>query len=102
MIVKPGNKSREQIISQIDEGVLVERFASPEVNPITGGFGCEVRNATLIEDGQLTKHVKHTLLTGNIYEHLRNVVSIGNDIKIVGDAILPTIALSGASLIGQK
>lgn len=102
MNVKPGNKSREEIISQIDEGILVERFASPEVNPITGGFGCEVRNATLIEGGQLTKHVKHALLTGNIYEQLRNVVSIGNDSKIVGDVVLPTIAFSGASLIGQK
>lgn len=102
MTVKLGNKSREEIISQIDKGVLVERFASPEVNPITGGFGCEVRNATLIEGGQLTRHVKHALLTGNMYEHLRNVVGIGNDVKIVGDIILPTIAFSGATLIGQK
>jgi len=102
MTIKPGNKSREEIISQIDKGVLVERFASPEVNPITGGFGCEVRNATFIEGGQLTKHVKHALLTGNMYEHLKNVVGVGNDVKIVGDIILPTIAFSGATLIGQK
>lgn len=102
MIVKPGDKSREEIISQVDKGVLVERFASPEVNPITGGIGCEVRNATLIEGGQLTKHVKHALLTGNMYEHLRNVVGVGNDVKIVGDILLPTIAFSGATLIGQK
>jgi len=102
MTIKPGNKTREEIISQIDEGVLVERFASPEVNPITGGFGCEVRNATLIEGGQLTKHVKHALLIGNMYEHLRNVVCVGNDVRIVGDIILPTIAFSGATLVGQK
>lgn len=102
MIIKPGNKSLEEIISQIDRGILVERFASPEVNPITGRFGCEIRNATLIDGGQLTKHVKHALLTGNMYEHLRNIVGVGNDAKIVGDIILPTIAFSGATLIGQK
>jgi PmbA protein len=102
MTIKLGNKSREEIISQIDEGVLVERFASPEVNPITGGFGCEVRNATLIEGGQLTRHVKHALLIGNMYDYLRNVVGVGNDVKIVGDIILPTIAFSDATLIGQK
>jgi len=102
MTIKPGNKSREQIISQVDDGVLIERFASPEVNPITGGFGCEIRDATLIEGGQLTRHVKHALLTGNMYEHLRNVVGVGNDVKIVGDVILPTMAFSGAVLVGQK
>ncbi len=102
MTIAPGNRSREEIISQIDNGVLVERFASPEVNPITGGFGCEVRNAALIEGGQPAKHVKHALLTGNMYEHLRNVVSVGNDVKTVGDVILPTIAFSGATLVGQK
>lgn len=102
MIVKPGNKSQEEIISQTDNGVLVERFASPNVNPITGGFGCEVRNATLIEGGQLTRHVKHALLTGNMYECLRNVAGVGNDIKTVGDILLPTIAFSGTTLIGRK
>jgi PmbA protein len=102
MTIKPGNKSQEEIISQIDKGVLVERFASPDVNPITGGFGCEVRNATLINGGQLTRHVKHALLTGNMYECLRNVVGVGNDVKIVGDILLPTIAFSGVTLIGQK
>jgi len=100
MTIKPGNKNREQIVSQIDKGVLVEMFASPEVNPITGGFGCEVRNATLIEGGQLTKHVKYALLTGNMYEHLRNVVSVGNDLKTVGDVTLPTIAFASATLVG--
>jgi len=102
MTIKPGNKSREQVISQIGEGVLVDRFASPEVNPITGGFGCEVRDATLIEGGQLTRHIKHALLTGNMYEHLGNIVDVGNDVKIVGDVILPTMAFSGATLVGQK
>jgi PmbA protein len=100
MIIKPRKKTPEEIISQIDKGVLVETFAAPEVNPITGGFSCEVRNATLIEKGQLTKHVKHALLTGNMYELLKNVVYVGNDAKIVDSFVLPTIAFEGATLVG--
>ena len=100
MIVKPGKKSLEEIISQIDKGVFVETFAAPEVNPVTGGFSCEVRNATLIEKGQLTKHVKHALLTGNMYELLKNVAYVGNDVKIVECFALPTIAFEGTTLVG--
>ncbi len=102
MVVQPGNKSLDAIVSQIDNGVLVEALASPEVNPITGGFGCEVRDATLIEDGKLTKHVKHALLTGNIYEALKNIFDISDQTKIVENTILPSIAFSNVTLVGQK
>ena len=102
MVVQPGNKSLDAIVSQIDNGVLVEALASPEVNEITGGFGCEVRDATLIEDGKLTKHVKHALLTGNIYEALKNIFEISDQTKIVENTILPSIAFSNVTLVGQK
>jgi len=102
MVVKPGNKSLDKIISRIDKGVLIDAFASPEVNAVTGGFGCEVRDATLIEDGQLTRHVKHALLTGNIYEALKNVFDLGQETKIVEGTVLPPIAFSDVTLVGQK
>jgi PmbA protein len=102
MVVKPGNKSLDGIISQIDKGVLVETFAAPEVNPITGGFACEVRNATLIDGGKLTKHVKHALLTGNMYEALKNVFDIGEEAKMIENTLMPPIAFSNVTLVGQK
>jgi len=102
MVVKPGNKSLDDIVSQIDKGVLVETFAAPEINPITGGFGCEVRNATLIEGGQLANHVKYALLTGNMYEALKNVFDVGEETKIVENSVLPPIAFSNVTLVGQK
>ncbi len=101
-VVKPGNKSLDDIVAGIDNGVLIEAFAAPEVNPITGGFGCEVRDATLIEKGSLTKPVKHALLTGNMYEALRNIVAIGRNAKIVENTVLPPMAFSGVTLVGQK
>jgi len=102
LVVNPGNKSLDGIVSQIDQGILVETFASPEVNPITGGFGCEVRDATLIKGGQPTKHVKHALLTGNMYEALKNIFDIGTETKIVENTVLPPIAFSNVTLVGQK
>jgi len=102
MVVNPGNKSIDNIVSRIDKGILVDAFAAPEVNNVTGGFGCEVRDATLIEDGQLTKHVKHALLTGNMYEGLKEIFDIGEETKIVENMVLPSIAFSNFTLVGQK
>jgi PmbA protein len=102
MVVKPGNKSLDNLIAGIDNGVLIEAFASPEVNPITGGFGCEIRDATLIEKGSLTKPVKHALLTGNMYEALHNIVAVGSGSKVVENTVLPPMAFSDVMLVGQK
>jgi PmbA protein len=102
LVVKTGNKSLDEVVESIDSGVLIEAFAAPEVNPVTGGFGCEVRNATLIEKGNLTKPVKHALLTGNMYEALQNILEVGKNPRIVEKSVLPAIALSGVTLVGQK
>lgn len=99
-VIKPGNMTPEQIISQIDNGVFIETFASPEVNPFTGGFSCEVRSAKLIEKGQLRQNVKHALLTGNMYEILKKIAYIGNDMRIIESFVSPTIAFEGTTLVG--
>jgi len=101
MVVKPGNEKLDDLIASIENGVMVEAFASPEVNAFSGGFGCEIRDATLIEDGQLTKHVRHALLTGNIYEALKNIHDVSSETKIVENTVLPSMAFSNVTLVGQ-
>jgi PmbA protein len=101
MVVKPGNEKLNDLIASIENGVMVEAFASPEVNAFSGGFGCEIRDATLIEDGQLTKHVRHALLTGNIYEALKNIHDVSSETKIVENTVLPSMAFSNVTLVGQ-
>lgn len=87
----------------------MEKFAAPEVNPFSGSFAMEVRNATLIAKGQPTDHVKMGLLTGNFYEGLKNVVGIGREpvanhafLTTPGCAYVPAIAFEGFELVGQS
>jgi len=109
LTIPPGNKSLEDMISEMDKGIYVEKFAAPEVNPFMGAFGLEVRNASIIENGELKEYVKFALLSGNLYESLGKVISIGNDVEFggpyiisdSGDAYCPSIAFDGFMLIGQ-
>ncbi len=109
LVVEPGTKGIDALIREIDTGVYVEKFASPEVNEFSGTFGCEVRNATLIHDGELTEHVKFAVLSGNFYEGLKKVAGIGRDstwaqaaVYTPGCANLPPMAFDGFELVGQK
>jgi len=42
------------------------------------------------------------LLTGNMYEALKNVFEVGEETKIVENSVLPPIAFSNVTLVGQK
>ncbi len=108
LVWEPGTRSLEALRASVDQGVYVEKFAAPELNPITGAFACEVRNATLIDHGELGKHVKFALLTGNFYEGLKNVEGMGRDLEPIpafygspGCAYVPPVAFGGFELVGQ-
>lgn len=109
LVVEPGRKGLDNLLAEVDRGVYVEKFASPEVNEFSGSFALEVRNATLIEKGELMDHVKFGLLTGNFYDGLRKVVGIGKDLvpshgflSTPGCAYVPPMAFEGFELVGQK
>ena len=107
--IAPSSKTLEDIISEIDKGVFIEHFAWPQVEPTSGSFSNEIRNARLIENGELTSQIKHALHVGNLYESLKGDLYIANDVKVQGisdfgvngSVMLPTIAFSGTELVGQ-
>jgi len=108
LVLEPGVKSLEDLLRSVDRGVYVEKFAAPELNPISGAFACEVRNATVIEGGEPKEHVKYALLTGNFFDGLRNVDGIGRDLEPVpafygtpGCAYVPPVAFAGFELVGR-
>jgi PmbA protein len=101
MVVKPGSKDRDDLISSFDKAVLIERFAWPQVNPMTGAVGLEVRCAHIMEKGEIIETVKHALLTGNFFDSLKKVVGVANDHKVQGSWIVPTMGFDGMELVGN-
>ncbi len=101
LCVLPGRGEREDLISQVDEGVLVEKFAWPEADPFTGRFALEVRCGLLIKNGEVTGTVKNALLTGNMLEALSRVEAIGADLTCTGNATVPTMSFRGMELLGD-
>ncbi|MBD3406733.1 MAG: hypothetical protein GF411_11515 [Candidatus Lokiarchaeota archaeon] len=99
--IRGSSKSVEDLISEIDKGIFIEHFAWPQVNPMTGSFSNEIRNAQLIENGERTKKVKHALFIGNLYECLKKEILTANDIQVQNRCVLPTIGFLGTEVIGQ-
>ncbi|MCL2785860.1 MAG: TldD/PmbA family protein [Methanomassiliicoccaceae archaeon] len=101
LIVSPGRYSLDDIVSQTDNGILVEKFAWPEADPLTGRFGLEVRCGHLIRNGRITETVNNALLMGNMFDALANIELIGRDAVNTGHATVPAMSFSGTELAGN-
>ncbi|RDE13718.1 MAG: hypothetical protein C4K49_08275 [Candidatus Thorarchaeota archaeon] len=99
--IPAGTKSLDEIIREVQKGVYIEHFAWPQVDPISGAFSNEARNACIIENGEITAQVKHCLLVGNMYESLTREVVASSDREVHDYCVIPTLAFSDLELVGQ-
>jgi len=101
MEVKPSTKSVDDIIGEIKRGVYVEHFAWPIVDPMSGTFSNEIRNARIIVNGELGEPIKYALWIGNLYESLKGNVMVANDPEVHDKRVVPTIAFPDTEIVGQ-
>lgn len=110
MHVRPGHRTREEMIGGVDRGLFVRTFnycriLDPRTQVITG----LTRNGTfLIENGEITRPVSNLRFTQSIIEALAPgaVLAVGDDARMadseVGAGLVssPTIHLTGWTFTG--
>jgi predicted Zn-dependent protease len=84
-----------------NNGVYIEHFAFPLVDPMSGSFSNEIRNARLIENGELGMPFKYALLVGNLYESIKGNLLVANDPEVHDNRVVPTMAFPNTEIVGQ-
>lgn len=93
LCLAPGDKSREELISSTERGLLVSRFhytnvISPRETIITG----MTRDGTyLIENGRIVRPVQNLRFTQNILAALRKTESLTREVKLSMDCLAPAL-----------
>ena len=98
--IEPGEVSKDELIGDIKQGLLVNRFSGSS-NPISGDFSGVAKAAYLIKDGKLDRPVSGTLIAGNVFEVLQNLSGISSETERVFTAILPFLRLEGVSVTAE-
>ncbi len=52
--IEAGDMSLDEMVATTKEGIYVEQFSDMQADSITTSFGSEIRNAYLIEKGELS------------------------------------------------
>jgi PmbA protein len=97
--IKPGERSFEDIISNIDKGILAEQFIGlGQSNTITGDFSANLALAYLIENGKIKGRVKDCMISGNIIDLMKGEFTLSKDVERRGSALLPYCLFPAVSI----
>ena len=85
LILSGGDVSFQAMVGDMKEGLIVERVMGAEQGNILGGdFGGNVLLGYKIENGEIVGRVKDTMIAGNVYQVLKELLGIGQEARWVG------------------
>ena len=89
IVIEEGDTSFEDMLTDIKDGLVVEELMGASMGNVLGGdFSGNVLLGYRVNNGKLVGRVKDTMVTGNIYEALKEVSAVGNKARWVGGVVL--------------
>jgi PmbA protein len=98
--LQKGERTPQQIIGDIKQGLYVTQFLGFGVNMVTGDFS-RGASGLWIENGELTFPVEEITVAGNLKDMLNNISEIGNDLEFRGSLAAPTLRIDGMTIAGE-
>ena len=93
-IVEPGQSTYEKIISEVKQGILINRFSGGRPND-RGDFSGIAKNSYYIKDGKIQFPIKETTVSGNMIELLQSITSVSRERLDSGSSVYPWVSVSG-------
>ena len=99
--VKPGILSFDELVNLVPEVLVIDYLKGLSgVNPITGDFSIE-SEGMIYKQGKFSHAISEFTLSGNVFECLKNIQELGNDIEPSLEGIYtPSLFLGEMSLAG--
>lgn len=104
MIVKPGKKSEQEMISDIKEGVYIESLEGLHagLNAQSGNFSLQC-SGYMIRDGKIAEPLSLITLAGNLVEMFNDIKALSNNVKTLSNIkmSIPSIRFGKMAVSGQ-
>jgi len=101
--IAPGDTTFDDMIKDIKEGLVVDFLMGASQGNILGGdFSGNVLLGYKVENGEIVGRVKDTMVSGNIYQVLKDITAIGSEARWVGSSLqIPHIYCPGISVASK-
>ncbi|MBD2326927.1 TldD/PmbA family protein [Alkalinema sp. FACHB-956] len=93
-LVEAGSTPLKDLIANIEDGLILDQILGGG-GGLSGDFSINVDLGYCVKNGQIVGRVKDTMVAGNIYTALKQVLALGNDADWNGSCRTPSIVLGG-------
>lgn len=101
LLIEPGFKTLHELISSLKQGVVLDQMLGGGAG-ISGEFSINVDLGFRIENGEIVGRVKDTMIAGNVYTALKNLIELGGDAEWNGSCYTPSLIVEGLSVTGRS
>jgi PmbA protein len=100
LYIANGNRSFEEIIASVRNGLLVTAVSGPGFNVVSGDYS---RGAAglWIENGEIAYPVEEITVAGNLIEMFESIEAIGNDLALTDSVVSPTLKFAEMMVGGE-
>jgi PmbA protein len=100
-LIKPGSGSLSELISYMENGLIVDQMLGGG-GGISGDFSINIDLGYLVKNGRVIGRVKDTMVAGNVYTALKQLVKLGSDADWNGSCYTPSLIVEGLSITGKQ
>jgi PmbA protein len=99
-LIQPGARSLLDLIATLEDGLILDQMLGGGAG-ISGEFSINVDLGYRVKQGQIIGRVKDTMIAGNVYTALKNLVELGHDADWNGSCQTPSLIVEGLSVTGR-
>ncbi len=106
VIVQPAGrastgKSLPELIATLDSGLIIDQMLGGGAG-ISGEFSINVDLGYHVKHGAVIGRVKDTMVSGNVYTALKQLIELGGDADWNGSCYTPSLVVDGLSVTGRS
>lgn len=100
LIIDEGDVSLEEMIKNMKHGLVIDQLIGAEQgNLFSGAFSGNVLLGYKVDEGEVVGRVKDTMVSGNIYQILKQLEAVGQEARWIGSFLrTPCLLCSGLSV----
>ena len=89
-LIQPGDLSLLELIKKMDNGLIIDQILGG-CTGLSGDFSVNVDLGYRVRNGQIIGRVKDTMVAGNVYTALKQVIQLGKDADWNGSCYTPSL-----------
>jgi PmbA protein len=98
-VVVPGQQDLMALVQQMDQGIIVDQILGGGPG-ISGDFSVNIDLGYRVQNGEVLGRVKDTMVAGNVYAALKQLLALGSDGDWNGACFTPSVVVDGLSVNG--